>query len=226
MSSFASIHVVGLGGTGTNIIQALIESDRFFKLLTDGRLQHRLPLGRRRRRRHREPRELLQGHPGEARGQGSLGRPPLGEGPQHEVQHPGVALRVHGQVQHLPHEGGHRRDQLQALGAVFDDHPSSRRGRREDEGPEQGGLRPQLLPLQRAEQRHLGLQGQGPDLKVPADSRPRLRAGRRDGQRDGLRLCEAPPRQAGLVRAHHGARDTSQRRRRPAWREGLPRTTR
>ncbi|HEV2390437.1 MAG TPA: hypothetical protein VGS04_06915, partial [Nitrososphaerales archaeon] len=34
MSSFASIHVVGLGGTGTNIIQALIESDRFFKLLT------------------------------------------------------------------------------------------------------------------------------------------------------------------------------------------------
>ena len=34
MSSFASVHIVGLGGTGTNIIQSLIESDRFFKLLT------------------------------------------------------------------------------------------------------------------------------------------------------------------------------------------------
>jgi hypothetical protein len=34
MSSFASIHILGLGGTGTNIIQSLIESDRFFKLLS------------------------------------------------------------------------------------------------------------------------------------------------------------------------------------------------
>jgi hypothetical protein len=34
MASFASVHVVGLGGTGTNVIQALIESERFFKLLS------------------------------------------------------------------------------------------------------------------------------------------------------------------------------------------------
>ena len=34
IASFASIHLVGLGGTGTNVIQSLIESDRFFKLLT------------------------------------------------------------------------------------------------------------------------------------------------------------------------------------------------
>jgi hypothetical protein len=34
ISSFASIHILGLGGTGTNVIQALIESDRFFRLLT------------------------------------------------------------------------------------------------------------------------------------------------------------------------------------------------
>jgi tubulin-like protein len=34
LSSFASIHILGLGGTGTNVIQALIESDRFFNLLT------------------------------------------------------------------------------------------------------------------------------------------------------------------------------------------------
>jgi len=33
-SSFASIHIVGLGGTGTNVIQSLVESDRFFKLLS------------------------------------------------------------------------------------------------------------------------------------------------------------------------------------------------
>jgi len=32
-SSFASIHIMGLGGTGTNVIQALVESDRLFKLL-------------------------------------------------------------------------------------------------------------------------------------------------------------------------------------------------
>ncbi len=34
ISAFASLHLVGLGGTGTNVIQSLIESDRFFKLLT------------------------------------------------------------------------------------------------------------------------------------------------------------------------------------------------
>jgi hypothetical protein len=34
LTSFASIHIVGLGGTGTNVIQAFIESDRAFKLLT------------------------------------------------------------------------------------------------------------------------------------------------------------------------------------------------
>lgn len=34
LASFASVHMVGLGGTGTNVIQALIESDRFFKLLS------------------------------------------------------------------------------------------------------------------------------------------------------------------------------------------------
>ena len=33
-STFASIHVIGLGGTGTNVIQSLIESERMFKLLS------------------------------------------------------------------------------------------------------------------------------------------------------------------------------------------------
>lgn len=33
-ASFASVHIVGLGGTGTNIIQSLVESDRLFKLLS------------------------------------------------------------------------------------------------------------------------------------------------------------------------------------------------
>jgi len=32
--SFASVHLVGLGGTGTNVIQSLVESDRLFKLLS------------------------------------------------------------------------------------------------------------------------------------------------------------------------------------------------
>ena len=33
-NTFASIHLIGLGGTGTNVVQSLIESDRFFKLLS------------------------------------------------------------------------------------------------------------------------------------------------------------------------------------------------
>ncbi len=33
-ASFASVHLVGLGGTGTNVIQSLVESERLFKLLS------------------------------------------------------------------------------------------------------------------------------------------------------------------------------------------------
>ncbi len=39
MPRYASIHVVGLGGTGTNVIQNMIEGERFLKILSTEDLQ-------------------------------------------------------------------------------------------------------------------------------------------------------------------------------------------